>query len=652
MDSATRLDDLKILECFLQDSLHAHLGRIIPFRIHCAYRDKKLWVLAQHPADVVIDIADTFRVLERALQAEEPKSPLEVELYLRAQGNERPYSHQRFTVYPLVQKTMTGEAAPQMTGMSEDRLALSSDRADLVAGKPIDISEELSAEITDPSVPNADLEPVLISDDDYRVEPEAPQLLEADKNIDNRLVKVDVDSFAADIEHSFGSMREDTDETTYPPVAPKKNRWVKPVAGALGLLAIGGGAGYVATRPCSFGDVCPEVSTAQQLSQSAFAAIADPQVTGGQVLTAQSELHQGIDKLKSIPFWSPSYTNAQKSLQDLEPQSGHLDTAVLGMNKAFQAANTTKNPPVTLPKWQQSKELWTTAISNLEQVPRDSKVYPLTQNKLTNYKQNLSQIELRIQNEIQGEERLKSAVDGAKAAAQAQITAKSLPDWQRANAAWNTVNAQLQSIPTTTTFYAPAQELLKSYQPQMAAVKEKLQSEEKAAQNYQTAVKLAQAAKAAQQNNQLAQAVAQWNQSVVAIQSIPQTSAVYPQAKPLVFEYTKSFQQAEEQLKTTQKITQANRDLQTTCAGNPQICSYTVNSKLISVRLMPVYTQTVMQTAIAASSREARDSKMAVINHIVTLGEALQTISENAKIPLEIYGADGKKIQTYQPRSI
>ncbi len=51
---------------------------------------------------------------------------------------------------------MTGEAAPQMTGMSEDRLAFNSDRADLLAGKPIDISEELSAEITDPSAPNSD----------------------------------------------------------------------------------------------------------------------------------------------------------------------------------------------------------------------------------------------------------------------------------------------------------------------------------------------------------------------------------------------------------------------------------------------------------------------------------------------------------------
>lgn len=73
MHSATRLDDLKILECFLQNSLHAHLGRIVPFQVQCLYKDETLWVLAQHPTDVAIDIPETFSVLERALQAEEPK---------------------------------------------------------------------------------------------------------------------------------------------------------------------------------------------------------------------------------------------------------------------------------------------------------------------------------------------------------------------------------------------------------------------------------------------------------------------------------------------------------------------------------------------------------------------------------------------------
>ena len=188
-----------------------------------------------------------------------------------------------------------------------------------------------------------------------------------------------------------------------------------------------------------------------------------------------------------------------------------------------------------------------------------------------------------------------------------------------------------------------------SSQPQMSIAQDKVIEEDKATQNYQTAVKLAQAAKLSQKNNQLAQSVSQWNQSVVAIQSIPQHSAIYTQAKPLVFEYTKNFQQVEEQLKTTQKIALANKDLQRTCAGNPQICTHTVSNKAIVVRLMSLYTQTLKQTAIAAATQGDGNAKIGIVNHVNTLGNALQTISENARLPLEVYGADGKQIQNYRP---
>jgi hypothetical protein len=178
---------------------------------------------------------------------------------------------------------------------------------------------------------------------------------------------------------------------------------------------------------------------------------------------------------------------------------------------------------------------------------------------------------------------------------------------------------------------------------------DKVLEEDKATQNYQTAIKLAEAAKISQKSDRLPEAVSLWNQSVVSIQSVPQNSAVYPQAKPLVFEYTKSFQQAEEKLKTTQKIGLATKDLQRTCAGTPQICTYTISNKSIIVRLMSLYTQTLTQTAMAASTQGDSNARTGIINHVNTLGNALQTISENAKLPLEIYGADGKQIQNFRP---
>lgn len=653
MHSATRLDDLKILECFLQNSLHAHLGRIIPFRVQCLYKDDTLWVLAQHPADIAIDIPDTFKVLERALQAEEPKIPLTVKLYLRAEGNQRPYSHQSFAVYPLVKKTIPGEAAPEMTGMSEDRIALERD------GYAPKAEARGSSTTTDPDRPQSDRgfqadSPAPPSDHYHNAQSITPETMSSlndfpqSNSTEDRLVAIDADVFAADIENSFGATREDDYHSSNPPTQTKRKLLV-PILGSLGLLAISSVAGYMGTRPCVF-STCTQLTTANQLTQSSLATVNTSGVTGQQVLTAQKQLHQSIDNLSSIPVWSGSYGTAQKTLQSTTAHAADLDTAVIAMNRAYKAAVIVKNPPIPLTTWQQSKQMWTDSIANLGTIPTSSQVYPLARQKLTEYRGRLGDIERRIVIETTADQKLKSAVDGIKAATQSQQTAATLVQWRGVKTQWTQASEQLNSIPPSTNAYGQAQELLKSYQPKITIAQEKVLEEDKAAQNYQMAVKLAQSAKLSQKSDKLAQAVSEWNQSVVAIQSVPQSSVIYAQAKPLVFEYTKSFQQAEQKFKTTQKLNLANKDLERTCAGNPQICTYTINSKSIVVRLMSLYTQTLSQTAMAASTQGDNGARTGILNHVNTLGNALQTISENAKLPLEIYGADGKQIQNYRPQ--
>jgi hypothetical protein len=660
MHSATRLDDLKILECFLQNSLHAHLGRIIPFRVQCLYKDDTLWVLAQHPADVVIDIPDIFKVLERALQAEEPKIPLTVKLYLRSEGNQRPYSHQSFAVYPLVKKTVPGEAAPEMTGVSEDRIALERDAhapntADIRQGyrpvsdqdrsRPVvNLGQGQPEQLADNHTPTSTVIPstspeIMSSFNDF------PQSHPSE----DRLVKIDADVFAADIENSFGATRDDEDEYSSVKSKPqRKNKLMLPILGGLGLLAIGSGAGYMGTRPCVF-STCTALNTATQLTQSSLAVVNTPSVTGQEVLTAQKQLHQSVDQLKSIPVWSGSYGNAQKNLQSTTAHAADLDTAVIAMNKAYRAAVLVKTPPIPLLKWQESKQMWTDSIANLGKIPTSSQIYPLARQKLTDYQGRLGDIDRRIEAETTADQKLKSAVDGIRVVTQSQLTAANLVQLRAVKTQWTQVNDQLTSIPANTNAYGQAQELLKSYQSKITSAQDKVLEEDKAAQNYQTAIKLAEAAKLSQQNNQLDRAVAEWNQSVVAIQSVPQNSVVYPQAKPLVVEYTKNFQQADAKLKNTQRISLATKDLQRTCAGTPQICTYTINNKAIIVRLMSLYTQTLTQTALSASQQGDGNAKAGIVNHVKTLGNALQTISENAKLPLEIYGADGKQIQNYRP---
>jgi hypothetical protein len=53
---------------------------------------------------------------------------------------------------------------------------------------------------------------------------------------------------------------------------------------------------------------------------------------------------------------------------------------------------------------------------------------------------------------------------------------------------------------------------------------------------------------------------------------------------------------------------------------------------------------------MAASTQGDGNAKVGILNHVNPLGTALQTIGENAKLPIEVYGADGKQIQSYHPQ--
>jgi hypothetical protein len=628
-----RLDDLKILESFLQNSLHAHLARIIPFRVQCAYKHDTLWVLAQHPADVEIDKDDTFRVLEQALQAEEPKTPLAVKLYLRTEGDRRPYSQQSFSVYPTVKPAIPGEAAPEMTINNEERVTVK--RAN---GK----TPMKSIPIVDPLSPGSNQSPSVIMGEIVTSERhEIPA--------ENALVKIDDSRFSSNLESAIVENPSSIDLPPSTPGAKAKRNILLPILGGLGAIAVGSGAGYMGTRPCVFG-ACTILGSTTQVAQSSFATVNNPRSTGKDILFAQQQLHQSVVTLESIPIWSGSYNTAQQSLKATTPQISHLDMTVEAMNKGFQATNIVKTPPIPLAKWQESKRLWVESIASLSKVPTTSKVYPLAQQKLTEYQGKLGNIEQRIGAETSANEALKTSITETTLAIQATSVAKTLPEWQAVKAMWDKINDKLTNIPATTIAYTQAQELLKTDRPQIAAASEKVAEETKATQNYNIAIKSASDAKLAQRNNQLQVAVQQWNQAVVAIQSIPPTSSVFPQAKPLVFEYTKSFQRAEEQLKTGEKTVRANEDLQRTCAGTPQICTYTVTNKEIIVRFTPLYSNTVMQTANTALDRNNVTAKAGILSHVNTLGNALQTISENAQLPLSVYTADGKQIQYYRPQ--
>lgn len=674
MADLTRLDDLKVLECALQDQLHAHLGRVVPFQVQCVFKEGVLWVLAQHSTEVVVDTEETFRILEKTLQAEQPGSQLPVRLYLRKGGDKQPYSMENFTIYPHVQERIPGEFEPAID------------------------ETELNVPETDPDFANSSMEGEDSIDDSFVEDfvektPAVPvaqkQEVDRAKKILDRLAlnielnnsaasvsKVEVDSplaeetmvnettleqdFSTPISSSYSELfrtgeafASDSDiqssfsysDRQSPRRSPKK--WL--IGGGLGLLAISS-MSYGLSRPCVMG-TCPQLQQSQTLAQKSLATVLQPTTTGKEMLTAQADLHKSVEQLKTVPFWSSSYGKAQEELKLFAPQSEHLDLAVLGMKKAWEASGKTSKQPVAQTTWKESQRLWTEAIAALQKVPADSQVYPLAQKKLQEYQQKLGMVNQNITSEANADKNLASARSIATTNIAKQDQAKTLEEWQGADKEWKNFEQLVATVPEDTSAHAAAKKLTQEYQPKIVAVRDKLVKEKANEENLKKAELAAAAAKKLDRDKKPQESLANWNMAISTLQNIPQDSIFQAKAQAAMVEYTKAMKQVELAIVGDQKRTQADADLKKICDGQPPVCSYKIENKMITVKLLPEYTQKVQQTATDATKQDDNNAKVGLIKHVSSLGDALEAVGNSSALILQLYGADGKLIQKYAPRT-
>ena len=132
-------------------------------------------------------------------------------------------------------------------------------------------------------------------------------------------------------------------------------------------------------------------------------------------------------------------------------------------------------------------------------------------------------------------------------------------------------------------------------------------------------------------------------------EQVPAATAYSQKTKPLIGAYKNSLQQAEMKLREERNLQKARADLDRTCKGNPKICDYTVSKDLIAVQMTPGYVQKLQQTFIQAENAKATKTRQAVENHVQTLQKALEAIGDNAKIPMQVYDGEGKRIGTQTP---
>lgn len=611
MKTATRPNNLETLEHLLQDGLQSDLLPLVPVQVQCRLKDEMLVVLAQHPAAMVPDAQQVFSSIEQTIQEYQWSDSHSVKIYLRQEGIKSPYAFYSFKIERSVSATPTSTSAEET----------------LDAPDPLDSLHEEHEETIDSNERETET-----SQDSEAATFESTSPHPWDQPIQEE-----------------NSLLEEPPEEIVEPGKSKSKKTLLPifVAGTGLSLFIFLTSLFLLTRPCVVGQ-CQAIADAQDLNQTSLRRLQKPQ-SGKEVLEAQEQLMEAIRILQSIPFWSSYYGKAQDQLKVYQVQAERVEEMVTALQTAARAAHKSENPPHPTARWVEIQGLWREAIARLEELPTNSNLQPLAQQKIKEYKQNLAASNQRLVKERNSQQRLQEAKDAALIAEARQGVAQSLENWQLVYATWQIAMKRLKQIPQGTTAYEQAQQLSSLYLPKMSSVQDKKTQEQFAVNAYNQGLQLAQLAKNAQLDNQWSLAVVHWRNALTNMNQVPKDSFYYSKAQSRVQSYSNALKQAKVKLQLAVRVQQTRSDLKQTCMGKVQVCNFGIINNIIKVRLTPAYTNLVKQTANSAQVRGDSNAQSGIVNHILTLGEALEAISDNARMRLEVYDADGTLIQTHVP---
>lgn len=622
METAVRENDLLALGRLLQERLSSELPLEAHIQVKCVLQNDTLLVLGQN-ANPVGETQAIFSLLQdsiEALQITFPGSIWEgteqVYVYLRASGERQPFAVHNFIL--------------DKATVSETDSSLESDVSASVDNSLKDIFKWDNAETEEKSFANN------INED-----------TDNEKNIDAPPASEEWQSTA---ESELSSQEISSEQI---PQA-KNPDWQL----SQSLINIGAGVAvvsflagiYAFTRPCVVGG-CSVIQTANQLAQSSATNLKNAK-SEQDILKGKQNLSKATQQLASIPFWSSYHGIAQKILQNYRNESAKLDPVLVGLDKADLAVQKSQEPTPTLQKWQEIQGLWRGAIASMNKVPPNSPVYPFAQQQLKIYQVNSSVINQEINQEKLSETKLNVAKKTAQLAQVRQGAAKTLNHWQQVQATWEVVIDSLSSIPKTAIVYPEAKQLLDKYEPTLAAARQRRSQEEISANIYNQALGIANLAKNYEQKNQWTQAVASWRRASTYAQQVPENTFFYEQAQPLSDNYMASLRRSQSKLEVAVVIQKARTDLDKTCAGVPKVCEHTVSLQMLKVYLTPAYVGGVKRTAMTAGLSGDAKTLAGVDDHLKTLQAALEAISENANVPLEIYDEKRTMIGRYVPKQL
>ncbi len=604
MKVAALLEDLQFLAQILQEQLRAEVPSGEYFQVKCAVKNDQLMILTQHPQGVAADTENIFAVLEEVLQSLPSLHEQGVELFLRIVGVKLPYAKHSLI---LKAKEVGGEGV----GSRE---------------WGVGIWERGQGENLELDSPPPPLPPFPTPDAPWRVSTFPTPSQE---------------------EETFDPMADAPDLSFY--TSSKPRRPIKAIvlgAVVVAITALSGGS-YFLTRPCTMFE-CKEIQTAEELHRS-FRQWVGSAKSEQELTKLEQQFLAASAALKTIPGWSPRSQEAEKLATSLSKRSETIDKVLKAFDAASSATQKSRTPANSIEELKSRQHLWRQAIAPLETISSDNELYGLVQPRLAIYRTKLQAVNQQLLAEDKWIKQITAATAVANTATNQETTAKSLQQLQKVQSSWQVAVNILLSIPKTSSAYPEAQKLLAEYKPKLVIARDRATKQLLAAKTYNQAVNAAQQAKRYEQQNQWQAAVTYWNQALSAAKQINSESLYYTQAQTLIEPYSTALKLTEEKLQTVSFLQAIRTDLEKTCSDGIRVCNFTIDERQIMVRITPEYEQMLNSSLTVANNGGDANTVANITNHLQTLQQALEAISDNANLPIMVFDAQGSQIHTHIP---
>jgi tetratricopeptide (TPR) repeat protein len=640
MKATVQQEDLQVLGNILQERLVAQVLDSQDFQVKCAVKNDELMILTQHPNEVTVDTRQVFEVLEQALQWQFNYQTQRVQFFLRVSGEKRPYAQHflDFQIPTVDTQKETEDDFPipivETEKKTEDDFPIPTvdkDRETVEIGKERD-TLFMSFDHQEPSSPLTETEGETIMDSFLSSSEESF----SDYALPDLNLSLDESEEIEDIEEKFDPFANIPDKPKKGPFSLSFPPLPIIIGTAVVIALVSGGGAFVLHRGCVISE-CKELQTAQQFKNDYQQQIKRTK-SEKDLLAVQQKLDGVVAELQNIPQWSPRYQDSQLLVTSFSEQSTKINQVLKALQMASLAQKKTQAPPKSLDELRSRQNLWRQAITSLEVIKPSNELYGLVKINLPTYQNTLKSVNDQLLKEETWLQKIATAKTAGETATKLQINAKSAPEWQRVESNFQTAINTLKIIPINSLGFEDARKLLAEYQPQMIVASNRAKKEQLAAASYQQAIKAASQAKIYGNQNQWTGAVKAWEQAVQSSKQVSQDTFYFNQAKPLIETYTASLKQAQEQFQIYGDLTQTRAELKTTCTSTIKICTFTIENQEIKVNLTPEYDRLF----------QANNPK--IQSHFQSLKDALKVISQNAKLPVFIYNAQGQERYMRQPQ--